>query len=765
MSGSATNIIEEVKEEIKSDVRAFADPGSAVVVEPDGLAWEQGGKTCHGDFLQSAGQMWPDIRLNGVRMNYKSFLASRDLADLDQLAQFVVKTTPDEPGYVGTLAVASDDEDEETEPTEAVGLVETRSTEDLPFQETRILLVGGEAGSGKTMALRRMTLLRAKKYMDGAAKSLFFYVDVQGRSLSRLDEAMARELDDLRAKFPYNAVVPLVRRGLLIPVIDGFDELLGSGGYDEAFSSLAAFVAKLERSGVVIASARSSFFDYNSFREYASRFGYDGRLGYGVDTVELKPWKDAQADDFVASKAKGQESADAVQVLADFRQLRSDLGDRELLSKPFYVSRITDLLIEGESLSSGDTVIERLVDAFINREHGKLTSSDGTPLLSRDQHRLFLTEVAMEMWWEERRRLDSDTVQQLGALLAEDYGLPRETVAAIQNRSSSYAFLKTAEPTKRELRFEHEVFYSYFLAEKLGQCLKDGSDDLRRFLERSVLDDMMVRRASRITGNASRAVVIESVCGVLRPGLMHTIARANGGRLVAGLLAMGGRLRPLGALRNLEFQQESLGPIILEQPRFYRCDFQAVDFTQVRMQSPRFEECTLSSPRVAIGETRFEHASDDLAAQVHGVSVEAGDEDFLTGKYFAPDSVRAILAKLGADVDTGAAAAGYTSTQRERIDLLEGFLHKMERRFYVSEDDLAKFSTTRAAQWEQLRRLLEKHALLTKQSVQKAGPHELLLRLSHPPKVIRSGEDTRDQSRPDVTAFWRELLDSAHDRT
>ncbi len=756
MSGSAINVIAE----IKRDVRAFSDPGSDVLAEGGILVWEKGGNEREVTLLQSAAGALPDVVCNDSRMNYKSFLASPHLADLQQLAQFVVKTTPNEPGYVDTLAVARDDDDNEAEPTAAVELIEARSTEDLPFQETRILLVGGEAGSGKTMALRRMTLLRAQKYMNGTAKSLFFYVDVQGRSLSRLDEAMARELDDLRAKFPYSAVVPLVRRGLLVPVVDGFDELLGSGGYDEAFSSLATFVAKLEQSGVVVASARSSFFDYNNFREYASRFGYDGRLGYGVDTVDLKPWGDAQAEEFVSSTARRHDSANSAHVLADFQKLRDELDDRELLSKPFYVSRITDLLIEGESISSDDTVIEQLVEAFINREHGKLTSKEGTPLLTREQHRLFLTELAMEMWWQEARRLDFDTVQELGALLAEDYDLPRETVAAIQNRASSYAFLRTVGATKRDLCFEHEVLYGYFLADKLRRCLKDGSDDLRRFLERSVLDDMVVRQATRTTGanDSARAMIIESVCNVLRPGLMHAVARENGGRIVAGLLAMGGRLRPAGTLRNLDFRQENLGHIVLERPRFYRCDFREVDFTQAQMQSPTFEECTLSSPSVAMAKTRFEHASDDLTTQVHGIVVEAGDEDFVKGDYFAPESVRAILAKLGADVDIALRAPRYTPAQKERIELLARFLHKMERRFYVSESDLAKFSTTRSPQWPNLRHMLEKHGLLTKQSVRRAGPHEPLLRLSHPPKIIRAGEDTRERSRPDVTAFWGDLL-------
>lgn len=754
--------------EIKKDIRRFADPGSDVLMDNRTLIWERDGRNRTATLRQSDAESWPDVRIGDTWMSYQDFLAGPEMADLDRLAQFVVKTAPDGPDYVQTLASVGDNDEhmgdnDDQRDEDAVGVVASRSTEDLPYLATRVVLVQGEAGSGKTMVLRHMTLRRAEQFIDGSVKSLFFYVDVQGRSLSRLDDAMARELQDLRARFTYSAVTPLVRSGLLVPVIDGFDELLGSGGYDEAFSSLAAFVATLEQRGAVVASARSSFFDYNNFREYATRFGWDGRLGYRVDPVLVQPWRDAQGDNYVKKAAKTVNSRKPNKVLSEFRQLRNSLDEsnRRVLSKPFYVSRVAELLMEGVDLFSDMTLLDRLVDALVVREHKKLLSKVGAPLMSRDQHRLFLAELAMEMWWQERRSLDFETVQELAALLAEGHGLPPDAAKAIRSRVSSYAFLTTADAGGKTLRFEHEVFYSYFLASKVGQCLEQEPDDLRHFLNRSVLDDIVTDEVARIaaTNGSDRAVTIESVCAAVRQGLVDVVGRENGGRLVARLIADSGQLRLVGALRNLVFRHGRLGPADLDRPHFLRCEFHEVDFTKTRMRFPSFEACTLRLPVVSLGRTEFHGAPIGLIKQVQGIRIAAGDEDFPKGEYFAPGDVHAILRKLGMETAAGPGPTRYTHAQLRRIRLLERFLHKMDRRFYVSEDDLDRFSTTSEPDWPTLRDLLEGHHLLIKQSVKKSGPSDKLLRLSHPPSIIRAGEDTRDQSRADVSAFWRSLLD------
>ena len=66
-------------------------------------------------------------------------------------------------------------------------------------------------------------------------------------------------------------------------------------GYEDAFSSLAAFIAQLNGCGALVASARSAFFDYNGFRENAERYSGDGTLSYDIEPVKIEPWSDQDA--------------------------------------------------------------------------------------------------------------------------------------------------------------------------------------------------------------------------------------------------------------------------------------------------------------------------------------------------------------------------------------------------------------------------------------------------------------------------------------
>jgi len=700
-----SRIHQDIRAQIRRDVRPFADPGSEVLGDSDQLYWEKDGEEYFARLNEAPGDLFPRVTINGVEMAYREFLASAYMADLQRLAEFIPKSLDHPDDYVDTRASLSADR-----PGDNADLLVARlSTEELPYGSTRIVLVRGDAGAGKTMALRKMTIDRAADYRNGRSSRLFFYVDVQGRSLSRLDDAMARDLQDLRSRFPYSAVPPLVRNGLLVPVIDGFDELLGSGGYDEAFSSLAAFIAQLDGRGSVVASARSAFFDYNSFRSNAQRFAHDGQLNYQIDEVTLQPWNDEDADRFIAK------ATDDRAMVARFNSLRDGMPETELhlLHKPFYVAQVAKLLKRGDSIASDETILHALVDRFIRREHDKLRDRDGAPLLSLEGHRMLLVRLSEEMWWLETRYLDVDTVRTWAELVLEELDVPEDNARQVRTRVATNPFLTTRGSKRGELRFEHEVFYGFFLAERLTHFIDNRSPELRRFLNRSILDDNVLEHAiarySSDVGSSSRAAA--AVCSVLQRGVTDGVARQNGGRLVARLIRACGGLESGRTLRTLYFDQEDFGAATLRQPVFVGCDFVGVDFTRTQMHSPRFDECTFQEPRVAMERTRFADASSDLAEIVKGIVVT---ENGIDEPYYAPRDIARILVKLGME-STGQSAAGPTLTTRQvqRKRVLERFLVQMERRFYVATESLEKLSVARDPAGPEVRRLLEHHQLLT----------------------------------------------------
>ena len=70
-------------------------------------------------------------------------------------------------------------------------------------------------------------------------------------------------------------------------------------------------------------------------------------------------------------------------------------------------------------------------------------------------------------------------------------------------------------------------------------------------------------------------------------------------------------------------------------------------------------------------------------------------------RYYAPDHIASVLRKLGMQWrEEEEEEEMYSESQFRRIRLLERFLLKMERRYYVSEEDLERFPFVRERNWE-----------------------------------------------------------------
>ena len=404
---------------------------------------------------------------------------------------------------------------------------------------------------------------------------------------------------------------------------------------------------------------------------------------------------------------------------------------------------------------------EQLVDAFIDREYQKLLDKQGKPLLSTKGHRAFMTQLAEEMWWLESRRLDVSTVQAVAEIVTESFGLPPGSSRAIVERVTSYAFLSSSEHGRNMLRFEHEVFYGYFLAHKLRECIEQEPHDLRRFLNRSVLDDVLVGHVVQLLAADPKRLsqAVDAISDAVRPGLGDVVGRENAGRVIAAIFSTGGTLRGGLTVRNAIFRQVSFGDCRLTLPVFERCDLEDVDITQAQLEQPSFVDCAVRGLVVDLSGTRMNGASAELLDQIYGLFVIGAAEGIPTGQIFAPGDVAAVLAHLGAETATSAEVTAYSRPARGRIELLERFLLKMERRFHLSEDDLGRFHFTKLPAWSGVRKMLERHQLLVAELVQSSGPRKTLLRLNVPPELIRRGQDPADRGVPEaVHALWRDLV-------
>ena len=749
----------DIIDNIKRDFEAFADPGTTVVVEHEGALWKQGGEDRTCAFVQAM-TSHPNVKHNGEVLPYRGFLASSSMANLASLANFI-RNTELSPNLIDTTAQLEDNEESAGGPEGARSLINRRATEDLPHMSTRVLLVQGEAGTGKTSSLKQLAVFQAQRYLNEPGLPLYFYVNAQGRALSRLEDAMAKDLQDLRSQFSYAAVASLTRHRLLIPIVDGFDELLGSGGYEEAFSSLAAFLSQLNGRGCIVASARNSFFDYRNFRENATRLE---NSSYQVDTIQIRPWDSDQVVKYVRGEAHrlGHETE---QVLVRFDKLKDSLSeaDVKLLSKPFYVARVADLVIDQDSLPPLQALLDQLIDLFLEREHNKLLDRDGRPLLSVSGHHRFLAELAEEMWWQESKRIDIDTVQTAAELITEGLNLAPSVIQQIVEKVSSYAFLTTDTSERKTYRFEHEVYYGYFLATSLARKIIKGGDSLRQFLPRAVIDDILAQHTARRLVQTAEIMssAMENLSAAVGANISDYVARENAGKIIAEIIRQAEKVEDEMLVRNMVFRQINFGTCTLRKFVFENCTFSEVDLTSAHLYKCSFRNCQLDRIIVREGGTKLDGLSRDVAQQVNSLIVLKGGDMTLHGSLYNPAQIVWVLGRLGADIEHEGKTPGYSPRIQTKVDILDQFLRKMELRYHVSKRDLKRFYFAKQPEWTEVELQLRHHQLLIDETVHKSGNRPTLMRLTVPPDEIRRGENKSAGSVPEpVRAFWRSLLEA-----
>lgn len=742
---------DQILESIKIDLASFCDPVSTVDITPKGASWKKNRK--HYSIIFTRGQHeWPDIQIGDSIYLYREFFASEHMADLAGLAEGIKTILLKSAVYVDSNATLEEDETKHS----ALDLINACSTRDLPFGATRILFVRGGAGAGKTMALRQLTSIQADKILSGDSTFLYFYVDAQARALARLDEAVALLLQDIGARFTYRALATLTRLGLIVPIIDGFDELLGARGYGEAFDSLAKFIARLEGKGAVVASARSTFYEYRNFQESANRFTSIGSINFELTPIDIQPWEQPQIADYIEKT----DSINAFQVKTKSEaaeKLASTVGDegQDFLKTPFFVATIIKLIKEGREISTEQRIIPQVIGYFIDREKEKLRDSTDQPIFSTESHHRFLEMLAEEMWWQESRELDAETVKTIAELVSDMLNIdPRNRVTVVE-RAPSYAFFESKNKEGRSyLTFSHEFYYSFFLAKFLQRIIIENQD-ISRTLSRS--------RMSTVVGDEfgfallDKTNKIADVVNTLSTRRITSITRetnkANAGFLFFGLIKhcssylVGKRINEANFV-GLDFSNTTLTNLV-----FSNCDFLRVDFRNAQWDSICLNNCTLSEIIVDESTTRFPGLSLTIGKELNGiVKLQDGQEI----KEYSPQAVALICNEIGIQTEEKAEFVPLSKKAENSIKLLKRFLRAASRFFYLSDDDLKRKGIQNDANWPELEELLIQYQIFETKSIERKGPDSVVRKLNYLPADVEAAESGRS-IYPELLQFWDQL--------
>jgi hypothetical protein len=740
---------EWISEVVQRDLAAFADPGTTVSLNPtrDWLQanWIQRGRISTANFKESPKDP-SGIRVRnhaGDQLGYGQFLASDRMADLKSIAHNTVRAIQSVQGYVTPRAVVGEGG---SGGNAEEGLERAAAR---PDPRTKLIFVTADAGVGKTSLLTELVHERATKYALARSDVLWLYVNAQGSRLAKLDQALAAALDDVRAPFPYHAVAALVRSEALVLVIDGFDELIGAPGtYDDAYSSLASFLASLEGQGTLVATARSAYYE----QEFLTRVGTIPGLNddaWSLTRIELLEWNDSERTAFLsgyARRARDHElSPDA------FPQAVLDVFEEshvaELAAKPFFLSRVAEFTSEGRGLEAGPTFLDRLVNTFLAREsQEKLLRISGGPVLSAADFSTFYEEIANEMWREETRELSGASFRELVDVVAQLLGLDDSSRRVVVDRLPNSAFVHPGS-APGSVTFQHELFFSYFLARPILNAIR-SLDDFT--IATALRKGKLPNQAGEIAG---ASLVGESVDALVALSLAHAAVsmggdqiRRNAGSIVAGMLRAG--LLPGSIVRDVDLVDVNLARTACERVTFQNCTMRGVDLRDAHFSDCNGTDLIFEAVLVNAG-TKLDIRG-PLPAQFHGI-VEFGHAGRATAVY-APAEIQRVL--TAAQLPASAAQIDMRSVDGHFQDLVARFARIFEHTNIASlDDDASMRRIVREPSWPRVYQALL-DAGVVREELRQAGGNKSFVRMTIRPRDLFAGLDPSTEPDSRVTRFW-----------
>lgn len=757
------NLQENRQARIESDLASFADPGG-IKVSGAGrrfhAEWRMRGEPREATFTASA-ERGITVHIDGMKQPYTTFLADTRMADLKQVAQMIEQTGRQEI-FVPTKARRTDTDATGSEP--AIDLL-TKFLEGSEANATQVIMVTGGAGAGKTHVLRKLVLQQAKRYLHGHTEKLLLYVNAQGRALARLNEALATELQDLKVNLTYHSVATLARVGLLVPVIDGFDELLGVSGYDDAFNSLATFLKQLEGEGQLIASARSVYYEEEFLSRADGPSATGGRAGWSHVPIEIIDWEEEDQNHFLDGLAERESLSEEERTTLRARIKDVFSGNEDLSKKPLFFARTVDLLCKDSEFSSGADLLGTLTERFLEREQQeKLLDRQHNPLLSKTHIKQLMEELAEEMWNQETRELDPGSVREVAEYILVDREIPEPTQEIVIERMPTLAFFAPSEKHAGIL-FEHEVFFFHFLARVIVNRYIQGAD-LRIILSRSALPEFVAERVAfelGVMGGLSSLDEMQEIFDQLSKAGKTEWRRTTQVRENAGLIV----LALLRKFANDNHPNEILGRTIstvtfpggdLRDITLRNCALTNVSVLRTNLGGTKFFDCNarnllLMEPRVKAGSTRLELNGLRVPEQVIGLQL-LSDEGHETT--YVPEKIKRVLRQCGAPV-AATDPDDVRNVSDELMNLLDRLMRVYKRANPVSDGDQNLQNLFKDPQWSKLRELLIEHGIVKRVLRSASGSRKEFLRRQFPPSEVMSGSNRTNIVAPQIARFWDSL--------
>lgn len=603
-----------------------------------------------------------------------------------------------------------------------------------------MLFLVGDAGLGKTDLMLKEARGRAKELErePDLAKPLFLFVSSTGRTLASLEDAVNGALNITRILSSQSAKA-LCRRGMLVLFVDGFDELLGSSGYDNALGSLEPWFRELGGRGVLVASARSSYY----LTQYRRSLSEAADLPVEHTVARILPWSKSEAQKYLV--ARGTPTAAG-----------SNLSDRDwrLLGIPFFAKAFVAWhLAHPGSESSALPIFDIVVEQYLRREASKLADPHQGPLLSQDELKEFFSELAELMHLTKVRELEHHELVSCAQLAIGQENI-EEQRPGLTHRLTALCGIDVSGGSQQlsKFSFSHESMFDCFLALALRPKIVGHNhlDAVRRILGagkvQAAVFDWLVELEPEQTRRALTMLVSDT------PGSVWTDTLGeNVSSLWMSLFELAGGIPPTATAANLQLGELRLAPS---------------GWTTLSLASCKVDRLVIPSPGsgiVSIPGTEIDLLECDSGLQMANALREV-DANLVSAARIGNEYVDTPMSLRQQLESLGIVEHRPRNATQEVVEAATFFLFKLTRRF---DAQVVAYTSTRIPDDDRLRwtrRLgddawlsfvgaLERHALAHWDQIQ-AGDRSKSRLVFDVPKAMVASRQSGDAR---VGAFWDDI--------
>lgn len=706
----------------------FADPATEVRIEASNDKFTvdlyRNGEQRKYD-LSSADSKIKNLLTGQVFPSLNSLLASSEFADLKGMVATQIRMlAPIGAAPFLNPNFMSSDTGQKLSGIDSLSSVLRRSMS----SKSTIVLLDGPAGIGKTRLLQRLTWERARSY-SSTGTSPILYIGSRGAKLSNLRAELAAATQQLRANFTFDQVPILVRRGLLDLAIDGFDELVDSDGYHDAWHALQSFLSEISGSGICILAGRDTFFDQQGFldRLDASQFSIQ------LLQIHLLLTDPTQAQEWLRSNGWKQTSIESIQ---------SILKHNSYALRPYFLSVLAESP-NWESREHANTVRSFLVDRFLDRESniikGMLGGDDEE--IRASLYRMF-EDAATDMFEREQGEVDVEYLGLLCELSFENLFSP-DDIRKLTHKAGSFGLLEPGA-SSRMRKFPHSEILNYFLSCALLEDLHAGKINLA--LRRGVLGVDFLEVFQDVIEHEPEAALeheLSNLSRFVQNDFSSDRLPANGGAILIASLS-----RPIGSemrlLKNLQVNECSMSGNIahsrIENTTIYRLDAKGADFSDVEFNDvsvtmlivDKFTKFGISFPTIA------------TIHSINGFEIESIHDP----------------QKISQWLEDHSKSSEENYEELPLFKFFEKICMKAIRQFYfkysVSDPDHASEFLT-DPMWPKIADILRKYGRLEEVVKPQSGPPSVMHHIRDPKSLLKPEDDISIAIRKEIIALAREV--------